>query len=298
MLEGLEVVARFERERTERVQRVLELAQQRETRRVEAYQALTAKEAAVSQAHSSQAAATWEAARGLAKRLVEQARQLVLRLKELAKPERVLQWAREVVKRVTPPSREQQQPDAVAAVAPRRDRPPASRSEELKVADPAKPTKADVAKLPMADQSRLYDLVLGKLEVLQVARLERINVKSQARLQRRQAKAQQVRQMRTPKPTGLLAPLKHSGYQRDYDLWLNKDYAARILVDAAERLDRNLRSQANHSRFYARNKLERIDPAFAQRVQNHRWLEQREREQREQMEWDRKPRERDRGWSR
>ena len=298
MLERLEEVARLERERNERVRKVLAQAQQREARRVEAYQALTAKEAAISQAHSSQAAATWEAARGLAKRLVEQARQLVLRLKELAKPERVLQWAREVVKRVTPSSREQQQPDAVAAVAPRRDQPPASRSEESQVADPAKPTKADVAKLPMADQLRLYDLVLGKLEVLQVARLERINVKSQARLQRRQAKAQQVRQMRPPKPKGLLAPLKQSGYQRDYDRWLEKDYAARILVDAAERLDRNLQSQENHSRFYARNKLERIDPAFVQRVQNHRWLEQREREQREQMEWDRKPRERDRGWSR
>ena len=150
----------------------------------------------------------------------------------------------------------------------------------------------------MADQSRLYELVLGKLEVLQVARLERINAKSQARLQRRQAKAQQIRQMRPPKPKGLLAPLKQSGYQRDYDRWLEKDYAARILVDAAERLDRNLQSQENYSRFYALNKLERIDPAFVQRVQNHRWLEQRDREQRKQMERDRKPVEKDRGLSR
>ena len=131
-----------------------------------------------------------------------------------------------------------------------------------------------------------------------MARLERINAKSQARLQRRQAKAQQIRQMRPPKPKGLLAPLKQSGYQRDYDRWLEKDYAARILVDAAERLDRNLQSQENHSRFYALNKLERIDPAFVQRVQNHRWLEQRDREQREQMERDRKPVEKDRGLSR
>jgi len=298
ILERLEEVARLERERDERVRKVLAQAQQRGARRVEAYKALTAKEAAVRQAHSSQAAATWEAARGLAKRLVEQARQLVLRLKELAKPERVLQWAREVVKRVTPPSREQQQPDAVAAVAPRRDRPPASRSEESKVADPAKPTKADVAKLPMADQLRLYELVLGKLEVLQVARLGRINAKSQARLQRRQAKAQQIRQMRPPKPKGLLAPLKQSGYQRDYDRWLEKDYAARILVDAAERLDRNLRDAKTHSRFHALNRLEKTDPAFVQRVQNHRWLEQRDREQREQMERDRKPVEKDRGFSR
>ena len=127
----------------------------------------------------------------------------------------------------------------------------------------------------MAEQSRHYDQVLDRLEVQQKVRLERINAKSQERLQRRQAKAQQVR---PSKPKGLLAPLKQSGYQRDYDGWLRKDYAARILVDAAERPDRNLRSQENDSRLYALNKLERIDPTFAQRVQNHRWLEQRDRE--------------------
>ena len=265
---------------------------------MDAYRALGANEAAVGVVQSSQATAAWEAARRLARRLVEQASHLVQRLKELVQLERVLSWAREAVKRVTP-AREQRQPDAVAAAAPSRDRPPALRSrEEAKVADPAKPTKADVAKLCMAQQSRLYDHVLDRLEVQQKARLERINAKSQERLQRRQAKAQQVRQMRPPKPKGLLAPLKQSGYQRDYDGWLNKDYAARTLVDAAERLDRNLRSQKNHLRFYALNKLERIDPAFAQRVQNHRWLEQRDREQRAQMERDLKPVEKDQGLSR
>jgi len=279
------------------VQRVLELAQQRETRRQKALGALD-KQKALDREQTPRAVAAWSAARELAGRLVEQARELVLRLKELARPERVLRWAREAVKRLTPPVRESQQPKAVAAALTERDRPLASRGEAVKVAALGKLTKADVVKLPMADQSRLYDLVLGKLEVLQSARIERINAKSQERLQRRQAKAQQVRQMRPPKPKGLFAPLKQSGYQRDYDGWLKKDYSARILVDAAERLDRNLRSQANHSRFYALNKLERIDPAFAQRVQNHRWLEQREREQREQMERDRKPVEKDRGLSR
>ena len=297
VLQRLEEVARLERERNERVQRVLELAQQRETRRLNALRALE-KQKVLERERTPRAVAAWNAARELAGRLVEQGRELVLRLKELAKPERVLRWAREAVKRMTPPVSELQQPKAVAPAASVRDRPLASRGEEVKVPVPGKPTKADVAKLPLADQSRLYDLVLDKLEVLQKARLERINAKSQERLQRRQAKAQQVRQMRPPKPKGLLAPLKQSGYQRDHDGWLNKDYAARILVDAAERLDRNLRDRENYPRFYALKKLERIDPAFAQRVQTHRRLEQREREQREQMERDRKPRERDRGWSR
>ena len=279
------------------MEKVLAQAQVREERRLEAYRALGANEAAVRVTLNSQAVAAWEAARKLARRLVEQASQLVQRLKELVQPERVLSWAREAVKRLRP-VREQRGPEAVAATPRVRDRPPASRREEVKVADPAKPTKADVAKLSMSEQSRLYDLVLNKLEVLQKERLERINAKSEARLQRRQAKARQVRQMQPPKPKGLLAPLKQSGYQRDYDGWLNKDYAARILVDAAERLDRNLRSQEHHSRFYALNKLERIDPAFAQRVQNHRWLEQREREQRAQMERERKLVEKDRGLSR
>lgn len=78
-------------------------------------------------------------------------------------------------------------PAAVAAAAPSRDRPPASRSEEAKVADLAKPTKTDVAKLSMAEQSRHYDQVLDRLQVQQKVRLERINAKSQERLQRRQA---------------------------------------------------------------------------------------------------------------
>ena len=290
-------LARVERERGERVRKVLGHAQAREERRREAYRALGANEAAVRVTLNSQATAAWEAARRLARRLVEQASHLVQRLKELVQPERVLSWAREAVKRVTP-GRKQRPQVVVVAAATSRDRPPALRSEEAKVADPAKLTKADVAKLSMAEQSRLYDLVLNKLEELQKVRLERINAKSQERLQRRRAKAQQVRQMRPPKPKGLLAPLKQSGYQRDYAGWLGKDYAARILVDAAERLDRNLRSQENHSRYYALNKLERIDPAFAQRVQNHRRLEQRDREQRAQMERDRKPIEKDRGPSR
>ena len=298
ILDRLVELARVERERDERVREMLAQAQQREARRLSAYQALAANEAAVRVAQSSQAVAAWEAARRLAKRLVEQANHLVQRLKELLQPERVLSWARAALKSPMPPAHNQQQPKAAAAPAPLRDRPPASRGQESKVSDPGKPTLADVAKLSIADQSRLYDLVLGKLEVLQVARLERINAKSQERLQRRQAKAQQMRQMRPPKPKGLLAALKQSGYQRDYDRWLNKDYAARILVDAAERLDRNLRGQKNHSRFYARNKLERIDPAFAQRVQNHRWLEQRDREQREQMEREQKLIKKDRGLSR
>ena len=139
----------------------------------------------------------------------------------------------------------------------------------------------------------------------QKVRLERINAKSQERLQRRQDKAQQVRQMRPSEPKGLLAPLKQSGYQRDYDGWLRKDYAARILFDAAERLDRNLRSQENHSRFYALNKLERIDPAFAQRVQHYRQQQEQLRQQqrdrlrleKQRAERDQKP-EQDRGISR
>ena len=290
------MVARLERERTERVQRVLELAQQRETRRVNALRALD-RQKALERERTPRAVAAWNAARELVSRLVEQARELVLRLKELAKPERLLSWAREAVKRVTPPVRKPQQPKAVAPAAPVSDRPLASRGEEVKVAAPGKLTKADVAKLPLADQSRLYDLVLDKLEVQQKARLERINAKSQERLQRRQAKAPQVRQMRPPKPKGLLAPLKQSGYQRDYDRWLNKDYAARILVDAAERLDRNLRDAKTHSYYYALRRLERIEPALAQRVQNHRRLEQRDREQREQAERERKSPQKDRGRS-
>ena len=290
-------LARVEHERDERVRKVLAHAQQREARRVEAYQVLEANEAAARVAQSSGAAASWEAARRLAKQLVEQASRLVQRLKELVRPERVLSWAREAVKRVTPPEREQPQSKAVAAASPVRDRPPATRSEAVKVEDPKKLTKADVAKLPLADQSRLYDLVLDKLEVLQKARIERVNANSQERLKRRQAKAQQVRQMRPPKPRGLLAPLKQSGYQRDYDRWLAKDYAARILVDAAERLDRNLRDAKHHSRYYALNKFERIEPALAQRVQNHRRLEQRDREQREQAERERTQVQKDRGRS-
>ena len=297
VLERLEEIARLERERNERVRKVLAQAQQREARRAEACRALQADEAAARVVQNSQAAAAWEVARRLAKRLVEQASHLVQRLKELVRPERVLSWAREAVKRVTP-VREQQQTEVVAIAAPLRDRLPASRGEEAKVAEPSKPTKADVAKLPLADQSRLYDLVLDKLEVLQKARLERIHTKSQERMQRRQAEAHQVRQMRPPKPRGLPAPLKQSGYQRDYDRWLDKDYAARILVDAAERLDRNLRDAKTYSRFYALSRLERTDPAFVQRVHNHRRLEQREREQREQMERDRKPVEKDRGLTR
>ena len=290
-------LARVERERDERVRKVLAHAQQREARRAEAHQALNANETAARVEQNSQAAAAWEAARRLAKRLVEQASYLVLRLKELVQPERVLSWAREAVKRVTPPVREQPQPKVVATAASLRDRPPASRSEEVKVEDPKKLTKADVAKLPLADQSRLYDLVLDKLELLQKARIERINAKSQERLQRRQAKAQQVRQARPPKPNGLLAPLKQSGYQRDYDRWLKRDYAARILVDAAERLNRNLRDAKHHSRYYAVNKFERIEPALAQRVQNHRQLEQRDREQRKQAEHELKQPQKDRGRS-
>ena len=277
------------------MQRVLELAQQRETRRLNTLRALE-KQKVLERERTPRAVAAWNAARELAGRLVEQARELVLRLKELAKPERLLSWAREAVKRVTP-VRELQPPKAVAVAAPVSDRPLASRGEEVKVAAPGKLTKADVAKLPLADQSRLYDLVLDKLEVQQKARLERINAKSQERLQRRQAKAQQVRQMRPPKPKGLLAPLKQSGYQRDYDRWLNKDYAARILVDAAERLDRNLRDAKTHSYYYALRRLERIEPALAQRVQNHRRLEQRDREQREQAERERKSPQKDRGRS-
>lgn len=278
------------------MQRVLELAQQRETRRLKSLGALE-KQKALERERTPRAVAAWNAARELAGRLVEQARELVLRLKELARPERVLRWAREAVKRLTPPVCEPQQPKAADPAAPVSDRPLASRGAEVKVAVPRNLTKAGVAKLPLADQSRLYDLVLDKLEVLQKARLERINAKSQERLQRRQAKAQQVRQMRPPKPKGLLAPLKQSGYQRDYDRWLNKDYAARILVDAAERLDRNLRDAKTHSYYYALNRLERIEPALAQRVQNHRRLEQRERDQRERAEREKEPVQKDRGRS-
>ena len=96
------------------MQRVLELAQQRETRRQKALGALD-KQKALDREQTPRAVAAWSAARELAGRLVEQARELVLRLKELARPERVLRWAREAVKRLTPPVRESQQPKAVAA---------------------------------------------------------------------------------------------------------------------------------------------------------------------------------------
>jgi len=88
------------------------------------------------------------------------------------------------------------------------------------------------------------------------------------------------------------------GYQRRLIATeTNKDYAARILVDAAERLDRNLRDAQLHSRYYALKRLERTDPAFVQRVQNHRRLEQRERDQREWAEREKEPVQKDRGRS-
>ena len=84
---------------------MLAQAQAREERRLEAYRALGANEAAVRVTQNSQATAAWKAARRLARRLVEQASHLVQRLKELLQPERVLSWVREAVKRVKVPIR-------------------------------------------------------------------------------------------------------------------------------------------------------------------------------------------------
>ena len=121
---------RLEAERDERLRRVLARAKDREARRQEALQRLAEKRpeapngllAVFKQAGHEQAVAAWERAKALGAKLVQEARQLAERLRDIAAPERVRQWARELARRTWPqavaeqvkkPEQEPQRPDPI-----------------------------------------------------------------------------------------------------------------------------------------------------------------------------------------
>ena len=114
------------RERDRRVQRVLAKAELRQARREAALQRLAEKRpepprgflATFKEKAHQQAVATWDHARVVAWRLVQEAKQLAQRLRDIARPERVKEWAHAFVRQTWLQAAVSQRPEQSVRASP------------------------------------------------------------------------------------------------------------------------------------------------------------------------------------
>ena len=193
-------LARLERERDDRVRRVLAQVQQRKARREQALRQLVQARpeapqglvASLQRKGHEQAVLAWDAAKEAATKLVEQARRLAARLLEAAKPERLAAWA---------PDRLQSEQPGRGAL----DRVPVASAQPQQspsVPQPVRQAKQpDISRYSIEDQYRLYRHLVGQLTTVGQEKVQRVAAKVAKRLERRQTRVSWSEADQPPKPS-------------------------------------------------------------------------------------------------
>jgi len=261
-------LARLERERDDRVRRVLAQAEQRKARREQSLRRLVQARpeapqglvASLQRKGHEKALLAWEAAKEAATKLVEQARRLAARLLEAAKPERLAAWARDRLQR--------EQPGWGAL-----DRVPvasAQPSRSPSVPQPARQARLpDISRYSIEDQYRLYRHLVGQLTTVGQEKVQRVAGKVAKRLERRQTLARWSEADRPFKPHGLLAAFKKSEYDRAVKDYWKRQRRDRTLVEQAAKLQKNVLEATHRSESWAVQKLRGLQPEFTERVERY-----------------------------
>ena len=259
-------LARLERERDERVRRVLAQAEQRQARREQALQRLVQARpeapqgfvATLQRKGHEPALLAWEAAKEAATKLVEQARRLAVRLLEATRPERLVAWAS--LKRGQPANEASRRALAVVAKQPRKPRPP----------QPSRlPQLPDVSRSSIEDQYRVYRQMIDQLKVVGQEKVQRVAAKVAKRLERRQTRAVWSQADQPPKPHGLLAAFKKREYDEAVKVYWKRLRHDRTLVEQATKLQTKVQEASYHSAFWAVGKLRTMHPEFTRRVKRY-----------------------------
>ena len=264
-------LAQLERERDERVRRVLAQAEQRKVRREEVLRRLVQTRPDVPQGlvatlqrkgHQGQqhALLAWEGAKEAVAKLVEQAKRLVVRLLEAARPERLAAWARDHL----------QGEQLVRGVS---ERVPAATAKQPR--SPLPPQPARQAKLPdlsgysIEDQYRLYSHLVDQLKAVGQKKVRRVAVKVAKRLERRQTLASWSEADRPQKPHGLLAAFKKSEYDQAVKAYWQRQRRDQSLVEQAAKLEKSVLEATHRSENWAVRKLRSLQPEFTERVERY-----------------------------
>ncbi len=266
-------LARLERERDERVRRVLAQAEQRKARREQALRRIVQTRPAAPQglattlrrkAHQ-QALLAWEAAKEAATQLVEEARRLAARLLAAVQPERLAAWARDPLQRGQREQREQRVADrALAAPA-----------KALPLPQPAppqpsrKPQLPDASRYSIEEQYRLYNHIVDELKAHRQGRVQRVAAKVAKRLERRETLARWSEADRPQQPQGLLAAFKKGQYDQAVKVYEKGQRRDRRLVEQADELSKKVLKAAHRSENWAAQKLHDLQPEFVSRVERY-----------------------------
>ena len=261
-------LAQLERERDERVRRVLAQAEQRKVRREEVLRRLVQARPDVPQGlvatlqrkgHQGQqhALLAWEGAKEAAAKLVEQAKRLVVRLLEAARPERLAAWASEHLQS----RRSDQNLTATARTAPSLQRPPPQPSD--------KPKLPDVSRYSIGDQYRLYNHIVDELKDHRQGRVQRVAAKVAKRLERRETLARWSEADRPQKPQGLLAAFKKGQYDQAVKAYGQRQRRDRTLVEQADKLNKKVLEASQRSENWAARRLHDLQPEFVDRVERY-----------------------------
>lgn len=261
-------LARLERERDERVRRVLAQAEQRKARREQAlWRLIQARREApqglvvnLQRKGHQQALLAWEVAKEAATKLVEQARRLAARLLEAAKPERLAAWARDHLQREQPGRGAL---DRAAAS-------PAQPQQSPSLPQPARQAKRpDISRYSIEDQYRLYRHFVDQLTTVGREKVQRVAGKVAKRLERRQTLARWSEADRPSKPHGLLAAFKKGEYDRAVKDYWQRQRRDRTLVEQAAKLQKKVLEATHRSESWAVRKLRSLQPEFTDRVERY-----------------------------
>ena len=261
-------LARLERERADRVERVWARARLRQGRREQALRTLVqARPEATPDLVGTlqlkihqQALLAWEAAKERATKLVAQAKQLAVRLLEAARPARVAAWARDLMQRERPDPSVVEQAPAVTGKA----------QHLLQPTRPADKFRLpDVSRYSLEDQYRLYNRIVDELKVGRQGSVQRVAAKVAKRLERRQTLARWSEADRPLKPQGLLAAFKKGQYDQAVKAYWQRQRRDRALVEQADKLNKKVLQAGHESENWAARTLHELQPEFVDRVERH-----------------------------